>query len=169
MTVLAFSSTKQVTSPTRLQRRYRTVVVSATTSWTGKNVLPPENGHHFLHIDDFSKEELIAMLDTALDAKDKLRNNDKSFKPFEGKTLAMIFTKPSMRTRVSFETVRSRRRLPERPLHRRALAGSFFVSLNRRVFVSSIACGVVAGILSLGRPCIVFGSKRYPTWEARAD
>lgn len=27
-----------------------------------------------------------------------------SFKPFQGKTLAMVFSKPSMRTRVSFET-----------------------------------------------------------------
>ncbi len=44
------------------------------------------------------------MLDSALMAKKKLRERDESFKPFSGKTMAMIFTKPSMRTRVSFET-----------------------------------------------------------------
>ena len=31
-------------------------------------------------------------------------SGDRSFRPFEGKTLCMIFTKPSLRTRVSFET-----------------------------------------------------------------
>ena len=39
--------------------------------------------------------------------KEKLKNRDESYKPFAGLTMAMIFTKPSMRTRVSFETVRS--------------------------------------------------------------
>lgn len=83
------------------------VRVHAATSWTGKNVSLPTSGkHHFLHIDDFSTEELKAMLDTALEVKDTFRNNDLSYKPFQGKTMAMIFTKPSMRTRVSFETVR---------------------------------------------------------------
>lgn len=38
--------------------------------------------------------------------KEKFRQRDESFKPFAGKTMAMIFTKPSMRTRISFETVR---------------------------------------------------------------
>ena len=32
---------------------------------------------------------------------------DNSYKPFAGMSLAMVFTKPSMRTRVSFETVRA--------------------------------------------------------------
>lgn len=91
--------------PQRLPKR--AVQTRASLSWTGKDTNPPKKGHHFLHIDDFSREELIAMLDTALEVKDKLRRNDSSFKPFEGKSLAMIFTKPSMRTRVSFETVRA--------------------------------------------------------------
>ena len=45
------------------------------------------------------------MLSTARTVKDRLRNGDNSYRPFEGKSMAMIFTKPSMRTRVSFETV----------------------------------------------------------------
>jgi ornithine carbamoyltransferase len=38
--------------------------------------------------------------------KRKLKEGDESYKPLAGKTMAMIFTKPSMRTRISFETVR---------------------------------------------------------------
>ena len=44
--------------------------------------------------------------DVWLQVKEKLKNRDESYKPFAGLTMAMIFTKPSMRTRVSFETVR---------------------------------------------------------------
>lgn len=47
---------------------------------------------------------MLAMLQTASDVKARLKSGDQSYKPFAGKTLAMIFTKPSMRTRVSFET-----------------------------------------------------------------
>eukprot|EP00887_Chlorella_sp_A99_P006068 scaffold22.g6068.t1 len=61
-------------------------------------------GFDFLHIDDFSKDQLVAMLQTAKKAKAKLKDDDQRFKPFMGKSLAMVFTKPSMRTRVSFET-----------------------------------------------------------------
>ena len=38
--------------------------------------------------------------------KKTLKEGDDSYKPLAGKTMAMIFTKPSMRTRISFETVR---------------------------------------------------------------
>jgi len=44
------------------------------------------------------------MLQRAQDVKKKMKAGDESFKPFQGKTLAMVFSKPSMRTRVSFET-----------------------------------------------------------------
>jgi ornithine carbamoyltransferase len=88
------------------RNRTSSLKIRAASSWSGTNVCAPEKGHHFLHIDDFSKEELVGMLDTAREVKAKFRARDESFKPFQGKTLAMIFTKPSMRTRVSFETVR---------------------------------------------------------------
>ena len=45
------------------------------------------------------------MLDTAAKVKAIVKSGDQSYKPFAGKTLSMIFTKPSMRTRISFETV----------------------------------------------------------------
>lgn len=81
-------------------------VASASKTWDGTVVAPPSKGHHFLHIDDFSREELLAMLETSREIKARLATDDQDFKPFKGKSLAMIFTKPSMRTRVSFETVR---------------------------------------------------------------
>eukprot|EP00891_Asterochloris_glomerata_P000890 jgi/Astpho2/890/e_gw1.00016.159.1_t len=78
---------------------------SGLTTFSGRDVAPPSKGkHHFLHIDDFSKEELSAMLNTGLEVKRKIQAGDESYKPFAGLTMAMIFTKPSMRTRISFET-----------------------------------------------------------------
>lgn len=44
------------------------------------------------------------MLANGAKVKERLAAGDESFKPFAGKSMAMIFTKPSMRTRVSFET-----------------------------------------------------------------
>lgn len=38
-------------------------------SYSGKGVAPPEKGHHFLHIDDFSTDELRAMLASAAKAR----------------------------------------------------------------------------------------------------
>lgn len=40
-------------------------VTAAAESYSGKDVSPPGKGHHFLHIDDFSTDELRAMLATA--------------------------------------------------------------------------------------------------------
>ena len=79
---------------------------SRLTTFSGRDVAAPSKGkHHFLHIDDFSKEELSAMLNSGLEVKRKIQAGDESYKPFAGLTMAMIFTKPSMRTRISFETV----------------------------------------------------------------
>ena len=78
----------------------------AAQTYTGRGIAPPDTGHHFLHIDDFSKEQLWAMLQTAQKVKAALKSGNESYKPFAGKTMAMVFTKPSMRTRVSFETAR---------------------------------------------------------------
>ena len=80
-------------------------VAQKAGTYTGQGVSGPEKGRHFLHIDDFTKEELWDMLQTGLRVKKQLKEGDESYKPFAGKTMAMIFTKPSMRTWVSFETV----------------------------------------------------------------
>ncbi len=57
----------------------------------------------FLHITDFSKEELWETLNLAKEIKTHFRNRE-SYTPFRGRSLAMVFAKPSARTRVSFET-----------------------------------------------------------------
>jgi ornithine carbamoyltransferase len=77
-----------------------------TKTFTAEGLRPPAKGKHFLHIDDWSKDELWQTLQTAQKVKAILNSGDDSYKPLAGKTLAMIFTKPSMRTRISFETVR---------------------------------------------------------------
>ena len=59
--------------------------------------------NHFLHISDYSKEELWEILDLAKIVKSKFRKREDN-KVFNNKSLAMIFAKPSARTRVSFET-----------------------------------------------------------------
>lgn len=58
----------------------------------------------FLHLSDFDKSTLLKILDRAVEVKAQLKSGDRTFLPFKGKTMAMIFAKPSMRTRVSFET-----------------------------------------------------------------
>ena len=58
---------------------------------------------HFLHISDYSKEELIDILHLAKELKQKFRNRE-DYKPFKDCSLVMIFAKPSARTRVSFES-----------------------------------------------------------------
>lgn len=56
----------------------------------------------FLTLADYSKEELETLIDLAIHLKD-LQANGIPHRFLEGKTLAMIFEKSSMRTRVSFE------------------------------------------------------------------
>ncbi len=58
----------------------------------------------FLDIADFSLDELRGVLDLATDIKRRRRKGRPApEKPLEGRTLAMIFDKPSTRTRVSFD------------------------------------------------------------------
>lgn len=57
---------------------------------------------HFLSLLDFSRAELEALLTRAGELK-ALRGTSGHPRPLEGKTVAVIFEKPSTRTRVSFE------------------------------------------------------------------
>tara|TARA_Y100001970_G_scaffold57092_1_gene72360 strand:- start:1366 stop:2283 length:918 start_codon:yes stop_codon:yes gene_type:complete len=57
----------------------------------------------FIHISDLNSDEIFDILDRSKWIKSKFKENA-DYKPFQGKTLAMIFAKPSARTRVSFET-----------------------------------------------------------------
>ena len=60
-------------------------------------------GKHFLHLADYSADEIWELLHLAKELKIKFQNKEK-YKPFKDRSLAMIFAKPSARTRVSFET-----------------------------------------------------------------
>ncbi len=58
---------------------------------------------HFLTLKDYSKEEILEIIDLGLRIKAEVKA--KRFTPYlEKQTLAMIFAKSSTRTRVSFET-----------------------------------------------------------------
>jgi ornithine carbamoyltransferase len=58
---------------------------------------------HFLDLSELPSKELRTMLDAGSAMKAKLKAHAPVAKPLEGKTLAMIFEKPSTRTRVSFD------------------------------------------------------------------
>ena len=58
---------------------------------------------NFLHVNDLTKDQLQEIFEIASWIKNKFKNND-SFNPFKNRSMAMIFAKPSARTRVSFET-----------------------------------------------------------------
>ena len=58
---------------------------------------------HFLDLSDFSGKQLHGILDHAGEMKRADRFAPDAKKPLEGRVLAMIFDKPSTRTRVSFD------------------------------------------------------------------
>ncbi|MBC7250320.1 MAG: ornithine carbamoyltransferase [Anaerolineae bacterium] len=58
---------------------------------------------HFLTIADLSPDEVWALLDKARELKTELREKGENKPLLKGKTLGMVFQKPSLRTRVSFD------------------------------------------------------------------
>ncbi len=63
-------------------------------------------GRNFLTLKDFTKEEIIYLLDLAADLKEK-KHNGIPVDYFRGKNVALIFEKTSTRTRCSFEIAAS--------------------------------------------------------------
>ncbi len=61
------------------------------------------NKKNFLSLNDLNREEILSILELSKDLKRDLKNG-KSSQLLKGRTLAMIFQKPSTRTRLSFET-----------------------------------------------------------------
>ncbi len=59
-------------------------------------------GKDLLAIVDLSREEVEELLQSAVEIKDRTKRGER-YAPLTGKTLAMVFQKPSNRTRVSFQ------------------------------------------------------------------
>ena len=57
----------------------------------------------FLHVNDLSELEFYEIINIAHNIKQKFKKNE-DYSPLCRKTMAMIFAKPSARTRISFET-----------------------------------------------------------------
>lgn len=57
---------------------------------------------HFLSLADYSRDELLAMLNRAIEMKKRIPGKGPKA-PLEGRCIGLIFEKPSTRTRVSFE------------------------------------------------------------------
>ncbi|MHB8841202.1 MAG: ornithine carbamoyltransferase [Candidatus Aquicultor sp.] len=66
-------------------------------SLTGRNILSLKN---------YSQDEIYQLLAKAMELK-RLQKRNEPYRILEGKTIAMIFHKPSSRTRISFETAAS--------------------------------------------------------------
>jgi len=56
----------------------------------------------FVSLIDLSTDDVLGLLDLADDLKERQRRNE-VYRPLEGKNMAMIFEKPSLRTRMTFE------------------------------------------------------------------
>ena len=58
---------------------------------------------HFLDLTDIPAKQLRGILDNSAAMKKRRKRGGKAKLPLAGKTMAMIFDKPSTRTRVSFD------------------------------------------------------------------
>ncbi|EGK10641.1 ornithine carbamoyltransferase [Kroppenstedtia eburnea] len=89
--------------------------VNQATARTGEiSTLSPLQGRDCLTLLDFTPREIQGLVDEALGMKQAWKEG-KADRPLTGKTLAMIFDKPSTRTRISFETGMAQ--LGGHPLH----------------------------------------------------
>ena len=67
---------------------------------SSSRVRTTESPRHYLSVADLSADEILSLLRRALDLKRRRSQTDTSL---AGKTAALVFQKPSLRTRVSFE------------------------------------------------------------------
>ena len=59
--------------------------------------------HHFLSAADLTHDQAVVLLDRAQSLKDEWHSGGHPHMLLQGKTLALVFEKPSLRTRVAFE------------------------------------------------------------------
>lgn len=60
-------------------------------------------GRHFIDLQDFTDEEILFLIDYAIELKESCRKKVSQNTVLSGRNLVCIFSKPSLRTRVSFE------------------------------------------------------------------
>ncbi|WP_300759117.1 ornithine carbamoyltransferase [uncultured Brachyspira sp.] len=60
------------------------------------------SGRHFINLEDFTPQELSALIDYTFELKARIKNNEE-MNIMKNKTMVMYFSKPSLRTRLSFE------------------------------------------------------------------
>ncbi|MCD6324185.1 MAG: ornithine carbamoyltransferase, partial [Desulfurococcales archaeon] len=60
-------------------------------------------GRDFLSVADLTPEEMRFVIDTAVTLKQRFYSGERVIPTLSGRTLLMIFQKPSTRTRISFE------------------------------------------------------------------
>ena len=128
---------------------------------------------HFVHIDDLTQAQLYDVLGRAAELKSRYRAGDVSFQPLRGMSMAMIFAKPSLRTRVSFETVRpGRRRTPGAATPALGAAIGFRGAVARLRFAPLPALTrriTAAGLCVAGWPCDLSRAKRHPARHERRN
>lgn len=73
-----------------------------TIRMDAKPMVDGREGKNFIHVDDLSADEIRRVWQRALEIKKVIRTG--AVKSMENKSMAMVFAKPSARTRVSFET-----------------------------------------------------------------
>ncbi len=78
--------------------------VSAPKPVAPKAASAPRALHDVLAMDDLSAEQIDEVLNLAAYSKQRRKLAPSVIQPVEGRTVAMVFEKPSLRTRVSFET-----------------------------------------------------------------
>lgn len=98
------TSTRRYKSPTSTSAVTCSLTAPDRAAAASKGPSLPAPYRHFLHVDDFDTTELLQVLRVAQSLKRNDKLNDTSFKPLDGRAMAMLFAKPSSRTRVSFET-----------------------------------------------------------------
>ena len=83
-------------------RRVESMAQSRTESYS-RNTEPPLDRRHVLDLDDFSREEIEDVFNTADAMREILRRDIKKVPALRGKGIVTLFYEPSTRTRVSFE------------------------------------------------------------------
>jgi len=78
---------------------------NVTTAIPTSNHQPPTRAHrqHVLDLDDFSRDEIVEVLETTASMKEVLGRSIKQVPALRGKTVVNMFFEDSTRTRISFE------------------------------------------------------------------